>query len=888
MTGSRYHIGIDLGTTNCALAYFDLWQQKGPYEFEISQWQSLTGLFKQKTLPSFCYFPTKGEKNRHPVTPPFQSEPLSVILGAYAKDKTKTQPGRVIHSAKSWLCHPYADGEAKLLPWHSQEILGTDRLSPLEVSSLYLRHLKDYWNQTIGLEGEGLQFENQLVTIGIPASFDEHAHFLTQKASRLAGYPEGTRFIEEPVAAFHAYLRKAPHILEETAKTRHFLVVDMGGGTTDFCLLRLCSQRDQLAKLERLRVSDHLLLGGDNIDLALAQHLESALQQKAPLSSDAFSDLLAQARDLKEKILSSPPPEDPERIYRVAIQTGGDDLFSATKTVSLPYHEFYELLMTRFFPQVEKSAKPCKNTHTPQDTLLYTEDEALTRHLAEFLQDEPIDGVLYTGGSMKPALLRQRITDLLSSYQDQPVLELESEDFDLAIAKGASLSEVQKNQLTGGYPRSLYMEVEGAEAPRLLCILPYGQPLDEVIEWQLKGILVRSGEEVRIPFYSALRRPEDRLGELYALSDEFRPLGELTTTLGTGEKRQELKDPELQVRVEDGKLNLKLKAEELTVTLEFMTKGAKAPPKGASPSAAVPETALTTFRLVFGKKATASSSEAKRLTKNLEQDLGSRDQWDLALLRGLLSELLKCYGKRERSEGHEQAFLYLVGYTLRPGFGSSHDGEAIERVFRWFRGGVCHSKPATFELWWMLWRRIAGGLSADQQQMIFQKIWPSLRQGEDRSQEMVLLGGALERLDGKAKIHLATKLAEQVKASRVLREQKIWALARLCARTPLYGGMEVILKPKVVEAIMAEWSDLPLHDASFRSLGLFYAQAARLTGDRHLDLSLQAREQAFLLHERLGGPEAQREGLLTLKPIDWQQHYHAFGEELPLGFRYGS
>jgi molecular chaperone DnaK (HSP70) len=321
MTKPRYLIGIDLGTTNTVLAYLDAGASGyQPQVLPVLQWDSPVSTVARQTLPSFNYLTTSLDRQSgfRAASPEFPVLPGDWVPGIYARNRMADTPSRVIHSAKSWLCHGGIDRTAAILPWQSEEVPPKDRLSPVQASSAYLVYLKEAWNLAHADLGPEAQFENQEVVLTVPASFDEGAQQLTLEAARLAGYPERISLIEEPQAAFYDWLGWGRHVSElldllelVPERTARVLVCDIGGGTTDLSLFEVAgdAQSPSGLALRRVAVSEHLLLGGDNIDLALAHLFEQKLTGgQSRLTGGQWNQLLVQARDLKERILVDHPP----------------------------------------------------------------------------------------------------------------------------------------------------------------------------------------------------------------------------------------------------------------------------------------------------------------------------------------------------------------------------------------------------------------------------------------------------------------------------------------------------------------------------------------------------------------------------------------------------
>jgi molecular chaperone DnaK (HSP70) len=305
MTSPRFSIGIDLGTTNSALAFVPLDGETKSEILAIPQWQTLSGMTEDLALPSFLYLPEEAAAIQ------IKSEPTTEgdwIVGQLARKKAGEAPGPVVHSAKSWLCHHISDRTAHFLPWGSDEIARTSKISPLRASAIILSQLKEAWNSRFAHSGPEFDFDSQDITVTVPASFDAAAQRLTLMAAQEAGFPETVRLLEEPQAAFYSWREQDDFATDLVNKLpndngiRHVLVVDIGGGTSDFSLFALRSQaRSSSPKIKREAVGDHILLGGDNVDFAIARLLEPRLiGEREKLSGAQWDDLVARCRDLKE------------------------------------------------------------------------------------------------------------------------------------------------------------------------------------------------------------------------------------------------------------------------------------------------------------------------------------------------------------------------------------------------------------------------------------------------------------------------------------------------------------------------------------------------------------------------------------------------------------
>jgi len=308
MTSPRFSIGIDLGTTNCALAFVPLDGETKSEILAIPQWQTLSGMTEDLALPSFLYLPEEAAAVQIKRGAASNEE---WVIGRLARTKSAESPGRVVHSAKSWLCHHTSDRTARFLPWGSEDVAETSKISPIRASALILSHLRGAWNSRFAHCGPDFEFNSQDITVTVPASFDAAAQRLTLMAAQETGFPETVRLLEGPQAAFYSWLEQHDFTSDLVNKLpndngiRHVLVVDIGGGTSDFSLFALRSlARSSSPEIKREAVGDHILLGGDNVDLAIARLLEPRLTgEREKLSGAQWDDLVARCRDLKESVL---------------------------------------------------------------------------------------------------------------------------------------------------------------------------------------------------------------------------------------------------------------------------------------------------------------------------------------------------------------------------------------------------------------------------------------------------------------------------------------------------------------------------------------------------------------------------------------------------------
>jgi molecular chaperone DnaK (HSP70) len=565
MAPSRYVVGIDLGTTNSALAFADT----GLGESEdvplvhttIPQLVQPGSVEERPLLPSFLYLPGPNELPAGSLKLPWDSN-RDFAVGEFARNQGSQVPTRLVSSAKSWLCHPGIDRRSPTLPWKAPD--NSRRLSPLEASTLYLKHLGEAWNDTIAKDVPEKRLEQQDIILTVPASFDAVARELTVEAARAAGF-EHVTLLEEPQAAFYAWIEASHEAWREQVEVGDVvLVCDVGGGTTDLTLIAVSEDAGQLA-LTRVAVGDHILLGGDNMDLALAHAVAQKLGQKGTkLDAGQMLMLWHGCRLAKEKLFADPSLTSTP----VTVLGRGRRVIGGTIQSELTRAEVEGVLLDGFFPECPPDAAP-KQQRTvglQELGLPYASDPAVSKHLAYFLQRNAdvlaqkaparrskkkvaqATAVLFNGGVFKAEPLRSRIVAILNQWTKagggSPVKVLHDTDLDLAVARGAAYYGLVRRgkgvRIRGGTARSYYVGIEtslpavpGAPPPlKALCVVPFGmeEGTEADVPAQEFGLVVGVPAEFRF-LGSAVRR-NDAVGELIEeWEGQIDELSPLTATL---------------------------------------------------------------------------------------------------------------------------------------------------------------------------------------------------------------------------------------------------------------------------------------------------------------------------------------------------------------------
>ncbi len=555
----QYIVGIDLGTTNSALAFVNTETDDAVNLFSISQLVNPGEVAAETLLPSSLYIPGPSEFVEGALALPWNEQPL-YIVGRFAQKRGVENATRLVSSAKSWLSSQNADPAQPLLPLAAPE--GVTKVSPLEASRQYLLHLKSAWDQ----EHSEAKLEQQIVFITVPASFDAAARELTQRAAKQASYADVT-VLEEPQAAFYAWIARNPNWREQVNPGDLILVVDIGGGTTDFTLIAVTEKSGEL-QLERVAVGEHILLGGDNMDLALARHVERQLAEKnAKLDAVQFHALWQQCRAAKENLLSSEAGNE----FPIAILGRGTGLIGGSIRTKLTRKEVRSLLLEGFFPEAAPDAAPQKQRRAGllEVGLNYASDPAVTKHLAQFLQQAAKNTgeggiakpthLLFNGGVLQAAAIEERVEEVLQNWLAEAgaprltVLENETKQSDLmhSVAHGAAYYGLARSgkgvRIRGGVPRTYYVGIEstmpavpGMAAPmKALTVVPFGLEEGSKVELPQRKFALVVGEPAEFRFFSSLSRKTDVPGTMIdEIGDDFEELAPIEVFLPAQEENE--------------------------------------------------------------------------------------------------------------------------------------------------------------------------------------------------------------------------------------------------------------------------------------------------------------------------------------------------------------
>lgn len=925
----RYIIGIDLGTTNTAVAYVDTRAADQKVRvFEVPQLVAPGELAPRRQLPSFVYIAGEHDLGEAETRLPWDQQ-RRLVVGELARKQGARIASRMIASAKSWLCHGGVDRRAAILPWGAgdDDDDGTRvRMSPVDASAHVLRHVREAWDQVHGGEEEA-RFADQEIIVTVPASFDEAARELTLEAAREAGYPEVV-LLEEPQAAFYAWIDSHPGATRNLSAGDRVLVFDIGGGTTDFTLISVAADGESF---ERTAVGDHLLLGGDNIDLTLAKRVEARLTAggKKKLDTLQWHGLVHACRLAKETLLL----DDEVSEVPVTVAGRGSKLIGGTLKSAITRAELDETLMDGFFPLVEAGDLPRRMRGGLQEYgLPYAAEPAVSRHLASFLHRHPgtgehldVDAVLFNGGAMTPASLRARVVDQIARWQPDAGAprELANQLPELAVATGAAYYGLVRRglgaRIRGGTARTFYVgvgQVDGDETA--VCLAPKGLDDGASIELDRDFSLV-TNRPVSFKLFSSSSR-EDAPGDLVAVGDgladmsgddnDLLELPPIVTVLRARGKSQV--GVHLQVRITElGALEIWCRAtEEMTegesgewrLSFDMRSGGAASSDDEAAADELDPRVPAArdlvreTFR---GGK----GPDLSRIMKRLEEALDARrDDWNMSTTRALFDAVLDVEDQRKKSADHEQRWLSLAGFCLRPGTGAPLDEWRTKQMWRIFNDGLAYERKseACRLAWWIVWRRVAGGMTSGQQEQIFDRLaqlfipgpkqkkkWHQVKPTKQEAAEMVRCLANLERLDPSSKIKLGDELVRRLTEEKGRDPLYFWALGRIGSRVPLYGPLNCCVPAQRV----GDWVDsllaLPDWGAEPDKTTFPMAQLGRRTGDRSRDIPEDLRVRLAGHLRTLPGGERAAVLVEQIVALEAREERVALGDTLPAGLRLG-
>ncbi|MCI4627004.1 MAG: hsp70 family protein [Candidatus Magnetoovum sp. WYHC-5] len=962
MKDSPYIIGIDLGTTNSTVAYVDTKAARShtyPEEtiqcssfairiFTVPQLVSEGNLSKLSMLPSYLYIPIGYDIAQKNYQLPW-STTSEYIVGEFARVQGARVPANLVSSAKSWLCHNRVDRRAAILPWGREDSKG--KLSPLEASRIYLTHMRDAWNheKAEGRSKEWARLENQQIVLTIPASFDESARELTQEAAKGAGFKHFT-MLEEPQAAFYSWLAAHENNWQDIlTKDDLVLVFDVGGGTTDFNLISL---KGENMAFQRVAVGDHLMLGGDNMDLALAHGVEQKLTGgKSKLGFNQWLALAQQCRVAKESLLGV---DDSGDSYDVTLLGSGRGVVGGTLKGSISKEEIKQTVLDGFFKSVGAADDiEGKRAGFQELGLPYVSDPAVMKHLAHFLRRHSVnkelkqvvdkktgvsivkpDVLLFNGGVFKAPIIRQYARQIINEWFADDGFEiavLDNNRLDHAVSIGAAyygyVLRGKGIKITGGTAKTYYIKVETDKQAKpadihepitCLCILPKGVEEGEEINLTEQEFQVRTNSPVGFNLYYSSYRVGDKAGQI--ITTEKTSLMELPavkTVLHYGKKSGSIKIPvSIGIRLNEyGTIDIwcesKTTPHRWRLAFQVREDNIKQEEHEFSHLAqkhtldeATIESAIELISKAFTTPAVNHhvSVMPENLTKKLSDVLTiDKAHWPLTAIRRMWDELIKLKETRKTTHKHEARWLNLAGFLLRPGFGHPVDEWRIKELWKIFSEGVVFSRDGQCKAeWWILWRRVAGGITEKNQEILYKKLFQVLGLGKSKHAgvrlshaevaEVWMLVASLELLQPEIKITLGNELLKLiVKEKTRVQGNFLWALSRVGARVPFYGPIE----KTITAAHVSIWIKELLNTGIYVSQDLAYTitQLARKTGDRTRDIDDGLREkivEAFASDEWIQTLNKNQKAkyikeLTEVVSYEWEDEKAVFGESLPDG-----
>jgi molecular chaperone DnaK (HSP70) len=926
---SRFLIGIDLGTTNSVVAYIDTQEVADPNSpipvFPVPQLVAPGEVRTLPALPSILYFPTQEDLSAGGVVATWNEQP-PMVTGALAREQGALVPSRQVSSAKSWLSYAGAHRRARILP--AQAKPPQPMISPVEASARYLMHLRDAWNGAIGTDAEA-RFEHQEVVLTVPGSFDEEARELTVEAARSAGLDNLT-LLEEPLAAFYAWIvANSPALAGKSEDLRDgelILICDIGGGTSDFSLVRARRVDGQL-QFERTAIGEHLLLGGDNLDLALARCVEKKLKDCMLTLRQRYA-LRRACCAAKERLLNDPSLES----VPVMVLGSGRAVVGQALSIDLTREEVLDILTTGFLPITTSDEMPAagRSTGLRELGLPYASDPAITKHLAAFLTQAAAvvrnvssasprmarpDAVLFNGGFCAPVVTRDRIVEAISVWFGgaqsgwRPKL-LHNEAVDSAVARGAAYyGSVRRGaglRIRAGCARTYYIGLPSNDGLQAICVLPAGAEEGTTLPLLNRDFSVLGNRPVSFTLYSSRTR-NDAHGEVAVLDDaEVHRHPPLVTLLRYGKKMRdvyltiglrasftEVGTLELSCESRETshrwRLQFELRDEEAQAEhLDTVKSGAAARRSSAvSTSDAKAEPAAQLIGRTFGGSAEISTLAPDALVSSMEAAVGAkRDSWPISAIRRFSDVLMEFAAGRSNSPGHEMRWLNLSGFCLRPGFGAPGDNARVSKLLA-IASNLAFVDDLQCQVGALvLLRRIAGGINASEQQTLYRKYATASGSKNKRGNRQLeyekwRLLASLEHLLGGTRALLGNEVLAKIK-----REPGdamwLWSLGRLGNRTPLYGPLHSVVSAEIAGEWLKKLLDLSTFTAVTASAMVLIA---RRTDDRSRDVDEVIREQTISRLVALGIGEETIRLLSKYVPPERADAVRSFGESLPPGLQ---
>lgn len=784
-------------------------------------------------------------------------------IGYGALEMGLKTPTRLIQSAKSWLAHPSALYRERLLPLDA--IDEQRRLSAVEVTTKLLTHMCEAWNQKMAAGVVEHMLQELDVVITIPASFDEVARALTLEAARAAGLQHVT-LLEEPLAAMYAWLHQHPYQKLEVGST--ILVCDVGGGTTDFSLLHV-----QDDGLHRTAVGRHLLLGGDNIDLALAHYVREKLS--CELTASQWLSLLFQSRLAKEKLLNKQQQE-----YSIWIAAEGSSLIGGSLQATISAEEVHKLVLEGFFGlyDFQQAQTLTKNTAVRQMGLAYEADPSITKHLAHFLKHSGECAkpryILFNGGTMTPVILQNRIEESLHRWfvdHHTPIEILKNSSLEMAVSWGAAATKLGERKIFSGLPRTFYLAVaipEQKEEQALTLLARGAQPGASYSPEH--SFSLRTNTHVQFSLYHSHTRLKDCSGDLIQIdSSELYRLPALQSRLNFG------KQTDVEVRLKAYLTEIGTLALDLTTldqshswNLEFTLQTDETAIR--QDETLEQQVVQQISECVIESFGIGNVEQNQQLIPRLETLLNQKKtQWTCSILRTTFDALLKLEHKRKATANLASRFWNLAGFCLRPGIGHPLDVHRIKEMWKLILGDFASNPSKEVMLQqWICYRRLAAGLTKGQQTQLFHRMMQATTHDQYAYAEKIRGLASLERIESQLKIKLGLDLLKTLETGKG-KPCDYWALARLGARKLLYGSLADVLSKQTCESWIERLLNMPQLDSQHGNFLL--AALIHPIEQRSLDVSEKTVKR---VKERIGEVEL---------VWDQVQQERLFADSLPAG-----
>ncbi|BBI18147.1 hsp70 family protein [Neochlamydia sp. S13] len=915
----RYIIGIDLGTTNSCISYVDTQHPKASIQsFAVPQLLGPSYIGLRHTLPSFVYLSAPMEWQGAALDLPWKKN-NDTFVGFFAHAHGARVPTRLVQSAKSWLSYSVANRNDKILPPEASE--ADQKISPLEATAHYLNHIRHAWNYLMAKSNPEAEFEQQEIVLTVPASFDEVARRLTVEAAKMAGFIHLT-LLEEPQAAFYSWISLHENQWQQQMQAgQTILVCDVGGGTTDFSLIEVQQGKSELT-LNRRAVGDHLLLGGDNMDIALAHYLEERLSHeygKRDFQLIQWLQLKHQAKAAKEALLENAASAVDH--FTVLLQGSGSAVVKGSLSIQVKRQEVAHLLLNGFFAQysLEEALQLRRSTGFRMVGLPYEEEPSITKHLATFLKRSQFqkapDYILFNGGSMKPTIFQQAlICSLERWYPGSQTKILESVGLDIAVARGAAYyGKVRRGygvRIASGIPKTYYLGIDvkkfdGTVSNQALTLLPRGA--EEGASYQCEHTFsLRPNVPVSFSLYTSQVRLDDQKGDIIEIDNqELQAMPAIHTILRVGKKQ-------LSESVLDNipvKLHIKLTAiGTLEVWLQSPTTGHRWPLEFQVRQISGQENNVSSLESKrqdesfdssylkssqeYLREIFTSSTKAEKMMEKLENYLDrARLDWPLSLLRGLFDTLLSLADQRKASADLEPRWWNMIGFFLRPGFGYPLDDFRIKELWKIILGDFKLAK--SFECLiqqWICYRRIAGGLNKGQQIQLANDILATLLPNKTSKiilkskndiysySEKIRTLASFEWLDLALKRKIGLAILTRICADEAVAAD-YWALGRIGARHLIYGSLAYVVPSEECSRWIESLLKLSPHDPLAHLLG----QLARKTAHREVDISQTTLDNILNTFSLLPQHEHLQRMLTQTATLTLQEQEQAFGEKLPAG-----